>query len=57
MSARELNKIFQKICRFPPLDLRRILQDHTGENSITPHDLRHTCAVVRLNQLLSSGMR
>lgn len=56
MSARELNKIFQKIAASLPPSLRKILQDHTGVDSITPHDLRHTCAVVRLNQFLSSGI-
>jgi integrase len=56
MSVRELNKIFQKITASLPLSLRNVLRDHTGEDSITPHDLRHTCAVVRLNQFLSSGI-
>jgi integrase len=56
MSARQFNRIFEKIAASLPLKLRKILQDHTGEDSVTPHDLRHTCAVVRLNQLLSSGV-
>jgi hypothetical protein len=30
--------------------------DQTGHDSVSPHDLRHICAVVRLNQLLSTGV-
>lgn len=31
------------------------MKDRSGKQSVTPHDLRHTCAVVRLNQLLQQG--
>ena len=31
------------------------LEDRTGKKSITPHVLRHTCAVIFLNQLLKMG--
>ena len=33
----------------------KTLKYRTGKNSVTPHDLRHTCAVVRLNQFLNNG--
>jgi integrase len=56
MSERQVNRLFQDIAASLPLSLRKTLYDHTGKYSITPHDLRHTCAVVRLNQLLSAGI-
>ena len=33
----------------------KILQDRTGMSSISPHDLRHTAAVIRMKQLLTRG--
>lgn len=57
LSTERVTKIFQKVTASLPQSLKRILQDHnTGEDSISPHDLRHTCAVVRLNQLLTEGI-
>jgi integrase len=56
LSTEGVTKLFQKITASLPKPLRKILVDHTGDDSISPHDLRHTCAVVRLNQLLSSGV-
>lgn len=56
LSTEGVTKIFQKMTNSLPRRLRKILVDHTGDDSISPHDLRHTCAVVRLNQLLSSGL-
>ena len=56
LSSEAVNKTFRKLTTSLPKSLRRILHDHTGEDSITPHTLRHTCAVVRLNQLLSEGV-
>ena len=56
LSTEGVTKLFQKITASLPKQLRKILIDHTGDDSISPHDLRHTCAVVRLNQLLSSGV-
>lgn len=41
--------------RLPPF-IMKTLFDRTGKNSITPHDLRHTSAVVRLNQLIDKGI-
>lgn len=55
LSTESLTKMFTKISRaLPPLVLKE-LKDRTGKISVTPHDLRHTCAVVRLNQLLQQG--
>ncbi len=56
LSTEGVTKMFQKITASLPRQLRKILIDHTGDDSISPHDLRHTCAVVRLNQLLVSGV-
>ncbi len=56
LSTEGITKLFQKINASLPTQLRKILIDHIGNDSISPHDLRHTCAVVRLNQLLSSGI-
>ena len=56
LSTEGVTKLFQKITASLPKNLRKILIDHSGDDSLSPHDLRHTCAVVRLNQLLSSGV-
>ena len=56
LSHESLTVYFSKLSRaLPPLILKR-LNDRTGKDSIEPHDLRHTCAVVRLNQLLGKGV-
>jgi integrase len=55
LSAESLNKTFQKLTEFLPKDVMQELYDRTGKTVITPHDLRHTCAVIRLNQLLGQG--
>ena len=54
-STESLTKLFALVSTHLPSSVRRELEDRTGKRSITPHDLRHTCAVVRLQQLLSSG--
>lgn len=55
LSTESLTKIFGKISAALPRGVIKELADRTGRNSVTPHDLRHTCAVVRLNQLLEQG--
>ncbi len=50
-----LTKIFLKISQSLPPTASQELFERTGKKSITPHDLRHTCAVVFLNQLLTLG--
>lgn len=56
LSAEGVTWIFQKVTASLPRSLRNCLRDHTGGDSISAHDLRHTSAVVRLNQLLSAGV-
>lgn len=56
LSAEGVTKAFQKISASLPNSLTKVLLDHLGEAQIRAHDLRHTCAVVRLNQLLSEGI-
>jgi len=56
MSTEGVTKIFQKVSSSLPKSLRSILQSQTGNESVTPHGLRHTCAVVRLNQFLAEGV-
>lgn len=56
LSMEGVTKVFMKITDSLPQGIKRLLQDHNGEQTITPHDLRHTCAVVRLNQLLAEGV-
>jgi integrase len=55
LSTEGVTKVFQKITEALPKSALRILYDRTGKASISAHDLRHTCAVIRLNQLLSRG--
>ena len=56
LSHEGLTWLFNKITSSLPKTLRTSLRDHCGSEEITPHDLRHTCAVVRLNQMLSTGV-
>lgn len=55
MSTEAVTKLFGKISSCLPESAMKELQQRTGKTSVTPHDLRHTCAVVRLNQLLDKG--
>ncbi len=55
LSTESLTKIFAKISASLPRSVIKELADRNGRSAVTPHDLRHTCAVVRLNQLLSQG--
>lgn len=54
-SMESLNEAFQRIYSVLPNTLKKELIDKNNKNSISPHDLRHTCAVIRLNQFLSIG--
>ncbi len=56
LSPEGVKDIFQSITASLPPKVRKALRDHTGKDNITAHDLRHTCAVVRLNQMLSQGV-
>jgi len=55
LSTESLTKLFARVSVALPAAVLAELEDRTGKTSVTPHDLRHTCAVVRLNQLLSQG--
>jgi len=56
LSTETVTHIFRTISSALPSDIRRVLRNHTDSDSITPHDLRHTCAVMRLNQFLKLGV-
>jgi integrase len=56
LSTEAITKMFQKVSDSLPRNVRSALLDYTGEDSVRAHDLRHTCAVVRLNQLLKQGV-
>lgn len=56
LSHDSISSYFAKITRNLPTSVNKTLEDRTGKTSIEPHDLRHTCAVVRLNQLLSKNV-
>jgi len=55
LATETLTKAFAQVSRCLPSDVLNELQNRTGKESITPHDLRHTCVVVRLHQLLEQG--
>jgi integrase len=55
LSTEAITVLFKKISNALPKAAMIELEQRTGKKSITPHDLRHTCAVARLNQLLSKG--
>jgi integrase len=55
LSTETLTKVFAQISRCLPVEVLTELKDRTGKDAVTPHDLRHTCAVVRLHQLLEHG--
>jgi integrase len=55
LSTESLTKLFAKASGALPEKIREELFARTGRFTVTPHDLRHTCAVVRLNQLLAQG--
>jgi integrase len=55
LSTEALTKAFTQVSQWLPADVMRELNDRTGKKSVTPHDLRHTCAVMRLHQLLQQG--
>lgn len=56
MSPEAVSKTFQKVTASLPVSLRKSLYEQTGSTSITAHAMRHTCAVVRLNQIMSEGI-
>lgn len=55
LSHESLTKYYEKISSHLPKQIIEILINRTGKNTVTPHDLRHTSAVVRLSQFLENG--
>lgn len=55
LSTEALTKYFSKVSEKLPIEVRKELSNRTGHSTISPHDFRHTCAVIRLNQMLSQG--
>ncbi len=55
LSTESLTKLFTLVSAKIPADSLEELDERNAMRSVTCHDLRHTCAVVRLNQLLERG--
>lgn len=55
LSIEAVNKAFLRISEALSDNAHQALQRATGKETITPHMLRHTCAVLRMRQLLSMG--
>lgn len=55
LSHESLTAYFTRLSAQMPASVRKLLHDKNNKASIEPHDLRHTCAVVRLNQMLAEG--
>jgi integrase len=55
LSAEGVNHFFKILSNSLSPSKLQILRDRTGMASISPHDMRHTAAVVRMKQLLSRG--
>jgi integrase len=56
LSSESLTAAFKMISAALPAAAVKELRDRTGKTTISPHDLRHTCAVVRLHQLLERSV-
>ena len=56
LSTESVTKHFNKINDTLSESVLQDLKNYTGIAGITPHALRHTCAVVRLNQLRDRGV-
>lgn len=55
LSAEGVNYFLRCLSNSLSETTRKILEDRTGMHTISPHDLRHTAAVIRMKQLLSKG--
>lgn len=56
LSVRAVNDVFDVLSSKLSDEARRDLRNNLQVEKVTPHDLRHTCAVVRLSQFIASGM-
>lgn len=55
LSHESITSYFKKISQNISSEVMKILYERCNKKSLTSHDLRHTCAVARLDQLLNSG--
>lgn len=55
LSVEGINYFFKVLSASMSRDAMKVMDDRTGMTSISPHDLRHTAAVVRMKQLLAKG--
>jgi len=55
LSLEGVSKIFQKITESLSEESRNVLLQQTGAQYLTAHALRHTCAVLRMKQLIATG--
>ena len=55
LSLEGVNKAFTRLTEVLSKHARAELLGLTGADKLRPHALRHTCAVVRMNQLLAAG--
>jgi integrase len=56
LSSSGVGKIFHKITKCLSAESRSALLQQTGERYLIPHALRHTCAVLRMKQLIAQGL-
>lgn len=56
LSTEAVTRVFDKASSALSRESKRVLEDKSQKQKVTPHDLRHTCAVVRLNQILGEGV-
>lgn len=55
LSHESITNYYKKISEHIPKNILEVLKNRTGKTSVSPHDLRHTCAVIRLSQFLENG--
>ena len=55
MSVEGLGKLLQQLSKSLPSSVQQIMEDRLHTRRISAHNLRHTCAVARLSQMLAAG--
>jgi len=55
LSIEGVNKAFRRLSEALSKEARHSLKIATGTDFVTPHALRHTCAVLRMKQMLGQG--
>lgn len=55
LSMRMVNEVFHVLSRHLAQPAQKVLRATHKVDCITPHDLRHTCATVRIKQFIDSG--